>query len=100
MQAGEQLSAWCKTVDSVVEELSVKPDHGLADAEAVRRRAKFGPNRLEAAKKRHVLSILKDQFTGIVIVLLVGAGALALLMGNVAEAIAIFAVILINAAIG
>jgi Ca2+-transporting ATPase len=100
MQAGLQLSAWSKTVDSVLEQLAVEPDHGLADTEAVRRRAKFGPNRLEATKKRHVFSILKDQFTGIVIVLLLGAGLLALLMGDVAEAIAIFAVILINASIG
>ena len=100
MQAGLQLSAWSKSVDSVAEQLSVEPDRGLADTEAMRRRAKFGPNRLEVAKKRHVFSILKDQFTGIVIVLLLGAGTLALLMGDLAEAVAIFAVILINATIG
>jgi Ca2+-transporting ATPase len=41
-----------------------------------------------------------DQFKGIVIVLLAGAGILAMLFSNIAEAVAIFIVIVINATIG
>ncbi|MCH5375823.1 MAG: HAD-IC family P-type ATPase, partial [Planctomycetes bacterium] len=100
MQAGLQLSAWSKSVDSVLEALSVDPAGGLAEAEAVARRQAFGPNRLEATKQRRLLSILTDQFTGIVTLLLVVAGCLALAMSNYAEAIAIFAVLVINATIG
>ena len=100
MQAGPQLSAWSKSADSVLESLSVDPAVGLSEAEASTRRRRFGSNRLETAKKRHLFSILKDQFTGIVTLLLVVACGLALAMGNFAEAIAIFAVLVINAAIG
>jgi Ca2+-transporting ATPase len=100
MRAGQPLSAWSKSVDSVLETLSVDADRGLDDAEAALRRASFGRNELQVAKKRHVISILKDQFTGIVTVLLLAAGALALMMSNIAEAVAIFAVIVINSAIG
>ena len=100
MHAGQPLSAWSKSVDSVLEILAVDPDRGLDDGEVARRRAAFGANELQVAKKRHVISILKDQFKSIVTVLLLAAGVLALLMSNVAEAVAIFAVVVINAAIG
>ena len=100
MQAGPQLSAWSKSVDSVLESLSVDSGRGLDEREAKRRRTAFGANRLETTKKRNVLSILKDQFTGIVTLLLVAAGGLSLAMSNYAEAIAIVAVLVINAVIG
>jgi Ca2+-transporting ATPase len=100
MQAGVQLSAWSKSVDSVLETLSVDPAVGLSDAEVAARRREFGRNLLETAKKRRLFSILKDQFTGIVTLLLVVAGGLALAMSNIAEAVAIFAVLAINATIG
>lgn len=100
MQAGAPLSAWSKSADSVLESLSVDPATGLSEADVGTRRREFGRNRLEAAKKRRLISILKDQFSGIVTLLLVVAGGLALAMSNVAEAIAIFAVLAINATIG
>ena len=100
MQAGVQLSAWSKSVDSVLENLSVDPAAGLSDLEVAARRGEFGRNLLETAKKRRLVSILKDQFAGIVTLLLVAAGGLALVMSNMAEAVAIFAVLAINATIG
>jgi Ca2+-transporting ATPase len=100
MNVGQALSAWSRNVDSVLEALRVDPDRGLDDAEARERRRQFGANELLAKKKRGVLSILLDQVRSIVVVLLFAAGGLALLMGNVAEAIAVFIVIVINTAIG
>mgnify|MGYP001811911530 FL=1 len=47
-----------------------------------------------------MLSILADQFKSIVIVLLIAAGLLALVFGDLAESVAIFIVILINGALG
>jgi Ca2+-transporting ATPase len=100
MNVRQTLSAWSRNADSVMEELRVTPDRGLDDAEARERRRQFGANELLARKKRGVLSILLDQLGSIVVVLLLVAGGLALLMGNVAEAMAVFAVIVINTAIG
>ena len=100
MRAGRDYSAWSDSVNSVLERLSVDAARGLDDAEAAERRKEHGKNQLQATKKRRVISILGEQFTGIVVILLLAAGGLALVMGNVAEAIAIFAVILINSTIG
>ena len=100
MQVGQQLSAWSKNAESVLDALSVDAARGLDEAEAGRRRARFGANELVAVRRRGVFSILVHQFRSIVVALLVAAGALAVLMGNVAEAAAIFVVILINTGIG
>ena len=100
MRAGREHSAWSEGVDSVLEGLAVEAAQGLGETEAAERRRVFGRNLLQATRKRRVISILVEQFTGIVVILLVAAGGLALVMGNLAEAIAIFAVILINSTIG
>jgi len=92
--------AWSECVDAVLEKLTVDPTCGLDEHEALRRRSTFGPNQLRVAKQRHFISILIDQFTGIVIILLLAAGAVALLFSSLAEAVAIFAVILLNGTIG
>lgn len=93
-------TAWSDTVDEVLQALKVDAERGLGDSEAAARNAIFGGNQLQVTKKRHVVSILKDQFTGIVTLLLLIAGGLALAFGEVPEAVAIFAVIVINSAIG
>ena len=100
MQVGQQLSAWSMSAESVLDALSVDTAHGLDEADAGRRRARFGTNELISVRKRGVFSILVEQLRSIVVVLLVAAGVLALVMGNIAEAAAIFVVILINTGIG
>ncbi|NIV17724.1 MAG: HAD-IC family P-type ATPase [Woeseiaceae bacterium] len=92
--------AWSATVDAVLHQLEVDPEQGLGDDQAAARRAVFGRNQLRVTRKRHVISILKDQFTGIVTLLLVVACGLALAFSEVPEAVAILAVIVVNAAIG
>jgi len=99
-QPDYSLLAWSDSVDSVMQQLAVDPTYGLEESEAQKRRTTIGPNQLQVAKRRHFVSILIDQFRSIVIVLLLAAGALALLFSNLAEAIAIFAVILLNTTIG
>jgi len=100
MQPDYDLLAWSDNVDGVLQQLAVDPTYGLEESEAQKRRTTIGPNQLQVAKRRHFVSILIDQFRSIVIVLLLAAGALALLFSNLAEAIAIFAVILLNTTIG
>jgi Ca2+-transporting ATPase len=95
-----RLSAWSSGVDAVLKSLIVEATRGLGETEAAARRARFGRNVLQAASKRHVLSILAAQFSGIVTALLLAASLLALAMSNVAEAIAIIVVIVVNASIG
>ncbi len=100
MQVDYELSAWSESFDHVLQKLAVDSLRGLDEHEAQRRRKTVGSNQLRVAKQRHFVSILLDQFKSIVVVLLLAAGALALLFSNLLEAMAIFAVILINATIG
>ena len=99
-QSNRSLSAWGKSVDDVLQELAVDATRGLEEDVALSRRHEYGRNQFRVAKQRHLLAILIDQFKSVVIVLLAGAGVLALLFSDFAEAVAIFAVILINATIG
>ena len=100
MYVGQTLCAWSRSADSVLNELRVDPDRGLDDAAALERRRRYGANELQTVRRRRVLSILLDQLRSIVVALLVAASALALLMGNVAEAIAILVVLVLNTMIG
>lgn len=99
-QSNRSLSAWGKSVDDVLQELAVDATRGLDDDVAHSRRHEYGRNQFRVAQQRHLLAILVDQFRSVVIVLLVGAGVLALLFSDFAEAVAIFTVILINSTIG
>jgi Ca2+-transporting ATPase len=93
-------AAWTSSTTEALAELSVDPAQGLESEVVGDRRRRYGRNQLRAAKPRHVLSIVADQFRSIVILLLAGAGALAILFSEYVEGLAIFVVIAINGAIG
>jgi Ca2+-transporting ATPase len=90
VQPDQGLLPWSLSSVDVLQELAVDPERGLDETEALRRRREFGRNQLQATRQRHLISILVDQFKGIVIVLLAGAGILAMLFSNIAEAVAIY----------
>ena len=73
---------------------------GLTEAEAAARLARYGPNRLSPAPPASALAILRDQLTGVVVFLLMGAAGLSLLLGDRLEAAAIAVVLVINTLIG
>lgn len=83
-----------------VESLGVSPEQGLADSEVRKRLQRYGPNQLHQRAAKSAWGILASQFKSVVVVLLVGAGAVALALGDWTEAAAILAVIAVNAAIG
>ncbi|MEO7273021.1 MAG: HAD-IC family P-type ATPase, partial [Vicinamibacterales bacterium] len=73
---------------------------GLSAAEADRRLREVGPNQLAPPVPTSAAAILRAQFRGVVMLLLLSAGALSLAMGDRLEAAAIGVVIAINAALG
>jgi len=93
-------SGWSYPAAEVCAALRVDPDEGLSEAEVAARRDVWGTNRLRATRERPVSRILLRQFRSIVVLLLVAAAALAFVMSDWAEAVAIVAVIVINTAIG
>ncbi|ODA66698.1 putative cation-transporting ATPase F [Methyloligella halotolerans] len=85
--------------EEVLGALSTGPD-GLSTAEAARRLALHGPNRLPAARPRGALIRFLAQFHNLLIYILIGAGVIAAAIGHGPDAIVIFGVVLLNAVIG
>ncbi len=100
IQKTEDASHHDKAPAEVLELLDVDPSRGLSDHEARRRLEEFGPNELRQTATRSAWLILIDQFKSMVIIVLVIAGTMALAFKHWAEAIAIAAVLLVNALIG
>ena len=94
-----ELRPWARDADDVLRDLEVNPEHGLDAGAVVDRRRRWGPNEVDVARRRSVLSILLAQFRGVVVALLVSAAVLAFLFSDYVEGFAIFAVVLINGVI-
>ncbi|MBW2295488.1 MAG: HAD-IC family P-type ATPase [Deltaproteobacteria bacterium] len=73
---------------------------GLSDHEAAERLERYGRNRIEPTAPTARWKILARQFRSPLIYVLLVAGAVALLLGEIADAIFIAAVLLLNAFIG
>ena len=73
---------------------------GLTPQEAELRKARFGPNRLPQAAKRTAIVRLALQFHNLLIYVLLGAAALAAVIGHIVDAVVVLGVVVINAIIG
>jgi Ca2+-transporting ATPase len=73
---------------------------GLTQAEADRRLAKHGPNRVDPPAPTSAWRVLLAQLTSVIVYLLIAAIAVALAFGDHVEAAAIAAVLVINTALG
>ncbi len=73
---------------------------GLTTQEAKKRIEKFGLNEITEKKKVSAIKILLQQFNDFIIWVLIGATIISGLMGDVADAITIFVIIVINGILG
>ncbi|HSJ78077.1 MAG TPA: HAD-IC family P-type ATPase, partial [Erythrobacter sp.] len=73
---------------------------GLDEAEARRRLAQYGPNRLPQGARRSAVTRFLLQFHNLLIYVLIAAGVLAAAIGHLTDALVIAAVVLVNATIG
>ncbi len=73
---------------------------GLSDAEAARRLAETGPNRLPATASRPPWRVLVAQFSNLMVIVLLAAAAVSGLVGEGQDAVAIGAIVLLNAILG
>lgn len=93
-------SAFSQDLAAITDVLDVDVTRGLDEDDVDRRRKLYGVNRLQQQAARDALSILVEQFTGIIVWLLAAAAAFSVYLGDVVEALAIVVVLLINGAIG
>lgn len=84
----------------VAADLGVRPVEGLSSSEAAERLARFGPNVLVESPGKTRLQIIWEQLTSVLVLVLIAAGVVSLLLGEVIDALAIAAIVLLNAALG
>jgi cation-transporting P-type ATPase F len=86
--------------DEIVGELATDPDAGLGEAEAERRLAQDGPNRLTARAGTPAWRRFLDQLIQPLVLVLIVAAVVSALLGDTADALVISAVVLVNSLIG
>ena len=87
-------------VDQVVAHLDTDVSVGLSEAEAHRRLAAVGPNRVGDQRDVSLGRLALHQFKSLVVLLLLAAALIAWSLGERAESLAILAALAVNAAIG
>lgn len=89
-----------ESIDSILARLGTSTETGLTAADATERLNQFGTNTLQAAESVRWHQVLMRQFTDVLIVILVAAGLVSLAVGEKTDAIAIFAIVLLNGLLG
>jgi Ca2+-transporting ATPase len=70
---------------------------GLSAAEAEKRLAEFGPNKLQEGKKKSTIEVFFSQFKDLLVIILIAAAVISMISGNTESTIVIFVVIILNA---
>jgi len=82
-----------------LEKLATDPAEGLSSAEAQACLEKYGPNLLQEGPPKGPWPILREQFTG-ALVLLLAAAAVSFLLGEYKDGLAILVIVVLNALFG
>jgi magnesium-transporting ATPase (P-type) len=88
-----------RPVDAVLSALDATRS-GLSTAEAARRLVSHGPNALPQPRRSGVVRLYLGQFTNPLVYLLLAASAVSVAIGDLSDALFIFAVLQINAVVG
>jgi len=73
---------------------------GLSQGEALKRLAEYGPNELKKEKGISPIRLFLEQFTNILIIILLIATGLSIFLGEITDAIVIIAIVLACATLG
>ena len=88
---------YLKTVPEVEQDLKTSLQVGLTPAEAELRLEKIGPNQLQEGRKRTIWQMFLDQFSDVLIIILLVSAAISVLLGEVTDAIIIGIIVILNA---
>ncbi len=89
-----------KSSSNILEELNSDKERGLDSEEAKERLNKYGPNELKEEAKKSFLSKVLGQFSDFLILILIGAAAVSLFVGETKDAIVIISIVIVNAMLG
>jgi len=95
------LTDWYK-LDALeaVQKLNSDPENGLTTAEAARRLKEYGPNELVERGTISPWAILLEQFTGIMVVMLMISAVVSVILGETTDALVIMIIVVLNAFLG
>jgi P-type Ca2+ transporter type 2C len=88
------------TEQETLSQLNTDREHGLNEAEVQTRLAEHGPNELEERGRKSPWAILWEQFTGIMVVMLIIAAVISLLLHEYTDAIVIGIIVILNGVLG
>jgi Ca2+-transporting ATPase len=91
---------WHLDAANIAKELATDLSSGLSAAEAQIRLDRYGRNQLREAPKRSPWGIFFDQFKDFIIWVLIGAAVVSGFLQEVVDAIAIIAIVILNAVLG
>lgn len=86
--------------DKVAAHFRVDPSVGLSEDEAAERFKQVGPNHLSEGKKTSLIALFVDQFKDFMVLVLLAATLISGLLGEYTDAIAIIAIVILNAVLG
>ncbi|MBZ4666480.1 cation-translocating P-type ATPase [Mahella sp.] len=81
-------------------DLQIRLFNGLSQKEAEQRLKRYGPNELTKTKKISVLSLFLDQFKDFITMVLLAATLISYFLGEIADAVTIVIIIVMNAFLG
>ncbi|CAB1128525.1 P-type calcium transport ATPase (sporulation) [Candidatus Hydrogenisulfobacillus filiaventi] len=88
------------TPDEVAMELRTDAERGLTSREAVTRLSAVGPNAIAGARPRPAWRLLLSQFGDFMVLVLLAATGVSFALGEVADAVTIVAIVVMNALLG
>jgi Ca2+-transporting ATPase len=100
-QTQESQPSWhTQEFESILQALGSDARHGLSVEEARQRLEQYGPNELEERGGKHPLTILWEQFTSTMVLILIAAAVISAFLGKPLETVAISAIVLLFALLG
>lgn len=88
------------TGEEVLAVLQTSAAKGLTEQEAAQRLARFGPNQLAGTRRASLPAMFAGQFRDFMVILLLAATAVSFFLGEYVDALAILAIVTINAVLG
>jgi Ca2+-transporting ATPase len=95
------LADWHRlTPEETRRRLGTRLDGGLSEKEAAERLAQYGPNELVERGLQNPLRILWEQLTSTLVLILIIAAAVSIFLSDYKDALAILAIVILNAVLG
>ena len=91
---------WAVEASAVVAAFDSDPVRGLTAGEAAARLLAHGPNELRAHAQKPVWRLFAEQFTNAMILVLIGAGLITAVIGDLKDTIVIGAIVALNGIVG